>query len=778
VDFATDPDNAASYLALLRNHCYDVEVQSVANHGYPTPGDAFAARPANIRVTITPWNETLNEVVFNGQSYLAVDKSSVTLYKEAHIDHYEERVQVATDYPGGWTIDLDAVAYPWLDVTPTSYDVIVKVNSGYAIGTGDPDRSAHFFIVAGNLRKRIDVVQVNESKLEIIVVKHDDYAPITELVFAANKGSGIPPDGQVFRVMWLPNSSTVPLDVSEVPGTTPFAYNDLFRDIDPSTIYDNFNDPDLSPVTGILAPTEMWPYQEAVFVVQPTENTGLVARSTRVNFSVTHDGRTIMIPFFLRQDFPTYAFSDGGTILTLFAHFPRGTNLEGLSIANIPELATAATANAVTKLVIKDDPGNPLTAAQLLNIGPKGGWGALLPNLTALSLPDFTGTIPDNCFFDYGDWNGTATWMESFSAPKATTVGTYAFGYCEMLTSVDLPEAATFGEAAFYYCINLTSITLPKAAGTATGMFESCPELLSVTLPEATTIGYATFGACDKLASVTLPKAVTIEDYAFSYTSLVNVTLPAAITIGEEAFSYCASLESVTLLLAEEIGLSAFDGCENLVNVNVPLATTIGWCAFYACKSLESISLPSAITIEDGAFERCLLLESVTLPVAETIGQYAFLGCENLVNLSLPAATMIGNGAFGACTSLASISLPVATTIGDYAFSDSPLGSLSLPAATKIGDGAFASCSNLTIITLPVATTIGGYAFYSCPLSTVTLGAATISLGTYVFDGANTTSATLSLRTDVNPAPTPPGPFPLSGANWCGYTWGTIKAYP
>ena len=39
-----------------------------------------------------------------------------------------------------------------------------------------------------------------------------------------------------------------------------------------------------------------------------------------------------------------------------------------------------------------------------------------------------------------------------------TTVGNYAFSYCNSLTSIDLPNVTNVGNAAFYYCDLLMEI--------------------------------------------------------------------------------------------------------------------------------------------------------------------------------------------------------------------------------------------------------------------------------------------------------------------------------
>ena len=77
-------------------------------------------------------------------------------------------------------------------------------------------------------------------------------------------------------------------------------------------------------------------------------------------------------------------------------------------------------------------------------------------------------------------------------------IGTFAFSYCEMLTSVVIPDGVTkIYESAFEYCTSLASVTIPKSM---------------------TDIKYDAFTNCTSLKSITIPDSVTnIDDYAVGY---------------------------------------------------------------------------------------------------------------------------------------------------------------------------------------------------------------------------------------------------------------------
>jgi hypothetical protein len=65
---------------------------------------------------------------------------------------------------------------------------------------------------------------------------------------------------------------------------------------------------------------------------------------------------------------------------------------------------------------------------------------------------------------------------------KFTTIGDYAFAYCESLTSITIPSSVTnIGDGAFEDCYSFTSITIPSSV-TSIGnwAFEDCYSLNAV----------------------------------------------------------------------------------------------------------------------------------------------------------------------------------------------------------------------------------------------------------------------------------------------------------
>ena len=405
-----------------------------------------------------------------------------------------------------------------------------------------------------------------------------------------------------------------------------------------------------------------------------------------------------------------------------------------------------------------------------------GNCGANGANVTWKLTSDGTLTISGKGKMADYEWN--APWYDVGSQVKkaviedgVTSIGSYAFCWCENLTSVTIPNSVTsIGSDAFYCCDALTGVTIPDSVTTiGEWAFGSCEALTSVTIPgSVTSIEDETFRNCRELASVTIPDSVTsIGGGAFGgCTSLTSVTIPnSVISIGDWAFRGCDSLTGVIIPNSVVyLGHSAFYSCDSLSSVTIPNSvTSIGWNAFASCSSLTSVTIPDSVhTIGNSAFEYCSLLTSVRIPTSVTsigdsafgssgltsvtipdsvtsIGGSAFGGCTSLTSVTIPnSVTSIGGGAFGGCTSLTSVTIPNSViSIGGWAFGGcTSLKSVTIPdSVTIVPDGIFEGCNSLTSVTIPgSATEIGDYAFSGCAsLKNVTIPDNVTSIGAGIF---------------------------------------------
>ena len=166
--------------------------------------------------------------------------------------------------------------------------------------------------------------------------------------------------------------------------------------------------------------------------------------------------------------------------------------------------------------------------------------------------------------------------------------------YRDVIKNVEIDSRVTsIGRYAFYFCNNLTSINIPDSV---------------------TSIGKEAFSCCGNLPSITIPDSV--------------------VSIGKEAFIYCNSLKQISLPdSVTSLGEGAFYGCSGLANVRLSSGlTSIAAELFYGCENLISIDIPNNVkTIGDYAFSNCGKIETMILPASvEVVGENAFYHCYSL----------------------------------------------------------------------------------------------------------------------------------------------------
>ena len=296
-----------------------------------------------------------------------------------------------------------------------------------------------------------------------------------------------------------------------------------------------------------------------------------------------------------------------------------------------------------------------------------------------------TGTGP---MHDYNKDDDSNPWWEELSVKTitidngVTTIGNWAFSWCENVTTVTIPGSVTsIGNCAFNECSGLKNITVPDSV-TSMGFdaFCGCSSLTSLPIGKGMTdISVSAFSGCNSLKDITIPDHVTsIDDHAFEGCSgLTSIVIPKSVTdLGLGIFYDCPNLKKATIKgnVANIYFGSLFSGCPSLTEVIIssdnPYYSSDGRALYNKDKSellfcpdgiSGSFTIPGSVTrIKNDAFGDCRRLTDIMIPDSViNIEGYTFYGCTGLTGISIPTGiTRIEAETFADCSNLSSVTLP------------------------------------------------------------------------------------------------------------------------
>lgn len=240
-----------------------------------------------------------------------------------------------------------------------------------------------------------------------------------------------------------------------------------------------------------------------------------------------------------------------------------------------------------------------------------------------------------------------------------TSIGDFAFDYCDKLNSVTIPYGVeTVGRLSFAYCYGLTSIVLPDSLTTlADKAFFDCTALSELSLGGGiTSIGRDAFWGTAYLRHE--------ENWENDLLYAGDVLLSAENTLAGDL-----RLPENTRVIAG----SAFYGCTGLTEVIFPEGLiSIGPESFYYCISLTELEIPDhVIRIEDGAFQHCAALQEAAIGSGVcSIGEKAFAFCGALERVIIgKGLETVGSYAFSDCDELTEIRFyGTPPILGEYPF--------------------------------------------------------------------------------------------------------------
>lgn len=170
--------------------------------------------------------------------------------------------------------------------------------------------------------------------------------------------------------------------------------------------------------------------------------------------------------------------------------------------------------------------------------------------------------------------------------------------------------------SVFEQMLNRTFTEVSLSTGSYIGSyaFGGCTSLVTVNCPLVTSIANNAFCECSKLQSVNMPNVEYIGTYAFSRCSaLTTVDFPACTSTGTYTFAMCSKLETAYFPTIRDLATAIFNNCDNLTTISAPLASNIGNQTFAGCSKLMTVSVPSCVKIGNYAFSKCYNLVSLYL---------------------------------------------------------------------------------------------------------------------------------------------------------------------
>ena len=134
--------------------------------------------------------------------------------------------------------------------------------------------------------------------------------------------------------------------------------------------------------------------------------------------------------------------------------------------------------------------------------------------------------------------------MKSITIPNSvTSIGDYAFEYCDGLTSITIPNSVTsIGSSAFEYCDGLTSITIPNSVTSiGNSAFEGCSDLNLLRCDAITppSLGSDVFYGVNKsICKLVVPdQSISLYKSAKQWKDFLNISDAEMVTVDESGIS-------------------------------------------------------------------------------------------------------------------------------------------------------------------------------------------------------------------------------------------------
>lgn len=207
VNFNRVENGVVSYLNLLRNHRYTVNIVALKGPGYTTPEQAFNSKGVNMEAQVQEWNDgELSEIIYDGQFRLSVTPGPWTFYKDSvSATATNNEVIIETDYPEGWKVvkitDTAGEEIDWLRLSLSEGIADKATSTRLLLGenTTGIERKGVIHIQAGSLRYQLSVRQLKVG-----------YIPIESLSLSPQEKTLVVGETFKFELNVLPLEATNP----------------------------------------------------------------------------------------------------------------------------------------------------------------------------------------------------------------------------------------------------------------------------------------------------------------------------------------------------------------------------------------------------------------------------------------------------------------------------------------------------------------------------------------------------------------------------------------
>lgn len=260
---------------------------------------------------------------------------------------------------------------------------------------------------------------------------------------------------------------------------------------------------------------------------------------------------------------------------------------------------------------------------------------------------------------------------------SVTSIGSYAFQSCSLLSIVIPNSVTSIGECAFIYCGNLTSIVIGNGVKSiGYSAFESTNRKKTIWLTNTPPSGYDRaagavnyvsndqFSFSNQVKYQFLSSYFDVDGIRYVPVSPSEKTCDAIDCVYDESaantkIASTVSYKGVTMNVKDIKPYLAYNN-KYIKALAIDIDGELPNYAFTNCSNMQSVTLgQNILAIGSYAFQNCSALEAIKIPSKLTVlNEYAFSGCSSLQSITIPkAVTNIYNYVFNGCTSINKVTI-------------------------------------------------------------------------------------------------------------------------